>query len=104
MTRDGNRHLAEAAARAGAAMILMSVVGASSESPMELFRMKEAAEKHLRASGAPWTIVRSTAFLETWIDLMAQTADHPGWSWCSAGAKTESTSFRSTTLPRSLTA
>ena len=76
--RDGNRHLVEAAARAGATMILMSVVGASSESPMELFRMKEAAEKHLRASGAPWTIVRSTAFLETWIDLMAQTADRAG--------------------------
>jgi len=76
--RDGNRHLMEAAARAGATMILMSVVGASSESPMELFRMKAAAEKHLRASGAPWTIVRSTAFLETWIDLMAQTADRAG--------------------------
>jgi NADH dehydrogenase len=75
---DGNRHLVEAAARAGATMILISVVGASSESPMELFQMKEAAERRLRASGAPWTIVRSTAFLETWIDLIAQTTDRAG--------------------------
>jgi NADH dehydrogenase len=76
--RDGNRHLIDAAARAGAAVILVSVVGASAESPMELFRMKKAAEEHLRASGTPWTIVRSTAFLETWIDVIAQTKDRSG--------------------------
>jgi NADH dehydrogenase len=76
--RDGNRHLVDAAARAGAAVILMSVVGASAESPMELFRMKDAAEQYLRASATQWTIVRSTAFLETWIDLIAHTADRSG--------------------------
>jgi NADH dehydrogenase len=76
--RDGNRHLVDAAARAGATVILMSIVGASAESPMELFRMKAAAEQHLRASGTPWTIVRSTAFLETWMDLIAATADRAG--------------------------
>jgi uncharacterized protein YbjT (DUF2867 family) len=76
--RDGNRHLVDAAEQAGAAVILMSVVGAAPDSPMELFRMKESAERHLRASGAPWTIVRSTAFLEVWIDLIAQTADRAG--------------------------
>ena len=76
--RDGNRHLVDAAARAGATVILMSVVGASAESPMELFRMKDAAEQYLRASGTQWTIVRSTAFLETWIDLIADTADRAG--------------------------
>jgi NADH dehydrogenase len=76
--RDGNRHLVDAAARSGATVILMSVVGASAESPMELFRMKDAAEQYLRASGTQWTIVRSTAFLETWIDLIADTADRAG--------------------------
>ena len=76
--RDGNRHLVDAAARAGATVILMSVVGASAESPMELFRMKDAAEQYLRASGTQWTIVRSTAFLETWIELIAATADRAG--------------------------
>jgi uncharacterized protein YbjT (DUF2867 family) len=76
--RDGNCHLVDAAARAGATVILMSVVGASAESPMELFRMKDAAERYLRASGTQWTIVRSTAFLETWIELIAATADRAG--------------------------
>lgn len=76
--RDGNRHLVEAAARAGAAVILVSVVGASPDSPMELFRMKYAAEQHLRASGTPWTIVRGTAFLESWIEMISQTADGSG--------------------------
>jgi uncharacterized protein YbjT (DUF2867 family) len=76
--RNGNRHLVDAAARAGATVILVSVVGAAHDSPMELFRMKHAAEQHLRASGTAWTIVRSTAFLETWIELLAQTADRAG--------------------------
>ena len=76
--RDGNRHLIDAAVRAHATVILMSVVGAAPDHPMELFRMKDAAERHLRASAAPWTIVRSTAFLETWIDLMVQTTDRSG--------------------------
>ena len=76
--RDGNRHLVDAAARTGATVILLSVVGASADSPMELFRMKKAAEEHLRASGIPWTIVRATAFLETWIEVIAQTKDRSG--------------------------
>jgi uncharacterized protein YbjT (DUF2867 family) len=76
--RDGNRHLVDAAARAGATVILVSVVGAAPDSAMELFRMKYVAEQYLRASGAAWTIVRSTAFLESWIELISQTADRTG--------------------------
>jgi len=76
--RDGNRRLVDAAARQHATVILVSVVGAAPDSPMELFRMKYAAEQHLRTSGAAWTIVRSTAFLETWIEVLAQTADRAG--------------------------
>ena len=76
--RDGNRHLVDAAARTGATVILMSVVGAAADSPMELFRMKYAAEQHLRARGTSWTIVRSTAFLELWIALMSETMDRAG--------------------------
>jgi uncharacterized protein YbjT (DUF2867 family) len=76
--RDGNRHLVDAAARTGATVILMSVVGAAADSPMELFRMKYAAEQHLRARGTAWTIVRSTAFLEVWIALMRETMDRAG--------------------------
>lgn len=56
--RDGNANLVDAAAAAGADVVLMSVVGASPDHPMELFSAKYAAEQHLRASGARWTIVR----------------------------------------------
>jgi len=76
--RDGNRNLVTAAAAAKANVVLMSIVGASAEHPIELFRMKYAAEEHLRASGTPWTIVRATAFAEFWLDLLDQTAGGSG--------------------------
>ena len=76
--RDGNANLFAAAASAGAAVVLMSVVGASADSPMELFRMKHAAEQRLRAGGIPATIVRATAFLETWVGLLRHTAVRSG--------------------------
>jgi uncharacterized protein YbjT (DUF2867 family) len=76
--RDGNRHLIDAAAAAKAAVVLMSIVGASAEHPIELFRMKHAAEEHLRASHVPWTIVRATAFAEFWLDLLDRTAGRSG--------------------------
>jgi uncharacterized protein YbjT (DUF2867 family) len=74
----GNANLIDAAAASGAGVVLMSVVGASAGSPMELFRMKYAAEQYLRSSAVRWTIVRATAFLETWIGLLEQTASKSG--------------------------
>jgi uncharacterized protein YbjT (DUF2867 family) len=76
--RGGNRNLIDAAVAGDAAVVLMSIVGASAEHPIELFRMKQAAEEYLRASGAPWTIVRATAFAEFWLDLLDQTAGPSG--------------------------
>ena len=78
--RDGNHNLIDAAAAAvpHAAVILISTVGASPEHPLELFRMKWAAEEHLRASGLAWTIVRSNAFADTWIELLRQSAGTSG--------------------------
>jgi uncharacterized protein YbjT (DUF2867 family) len=76
--RDGNANLTNAAKAAGADLVLMSVVGAATDSPMELFRMKHAAEQHATASGVRTTIVRSTAFMELWIDLLRQTAARSG--------------------------
>jgi uncharacterized protein YbjT (DUF2867 family) len=70
--REGNANLVDAAAGAGADVVLMSVVGAAAGSGMELFRAKYAAEQHLRASGTPWTIVRATAFIELWAEIMAK--------------------------------
>ena len=76
--RDGNANLIEAAAAARVAFVLISVVGAAVDSPMELCRMKHAAEERLRASGLAWTIVRATPFLETWIKLLEQSVGNSG--------------------------
>ncbi len=70
--RAGNANLIDAAGQLGADVILMSVVGASEEHPMELFRAKHAAEQHLITSNARWTIVRATAFLELWDEIMTK--------------------------------
>jgi NADH dehydrogenase len=72
--RDGNIHLVEAAERAGAHVVMVSVVGASPESPMALMRAKYDAEQRLRASSCPWTIVRAEANAETWAQLIERTA------------------------------
>lgn len=74
----GNRSLFEAARAAGAEVVMVSVVGASADSPFDLFRAKYTAEQHLRDSRVPWTIVRSSAFLETWLDLLRGTAARSG--------------------------
>ncbi|MDQ2913594.1 MAG: SDR family oxidoreductase [Chloroflexota bacterium] len=70
--RDGNRNLIAAARSAGAEhFVLVSIAGASADSPMELFRMKYAAEQDLKRSGLSWTIVRPTSYMETWLGLIA---------------------------------
>ena len=76
--RDGNANLIDAARAVGADIVLMSVLGAAADSPMELFRMKYAAERYLQASGVPATIVRSAAFLETWVELLRKTTGRSG--------------------------
>jgi uncharacterized protein YbjT (DUF2867 family) len=75
--RQGNVNLIDAARDAGAEVVLMSVVGAAQSSPMELFRMKHAAEQYLQSSGARWTIVRATAFLELWISGVTRPCRRP---------------------------
>ena len=70
--RDGNAHLIDAAVGVDADVVLVSVVGARSDHPMELFRAKHQAEQHLLASGVSWTVVRPTAFVELWADIMAK--------------------------------
>jgi uncharacterized protein YbjT (DUF2867 family) len=68
--RQGNMHLIDAAAGVGAAVVLVSIVGATSDHAIDLFRAKYAAEQHLRQSSVAWTIVRATAFIETWATIM----------------------------------
>lgn len=76
--RDGNANIIDAAAATGADVVLMSMVGAAADSPADLFRMKHAAEERLRSSGLRWTVVRPTAYLETWITILEQTAARSG--------------------------
>jgi uncharacterized protein YbjT (DUF2867 family) len=66
-----NRRLAAAARVAGVEhVVLLSVAQAAADHPIPLFRAKWAAEEAVRASGVAWTIVRPTAYLETWLGLV----------------------------------
>jgi uncharacterized protein YbjT (DUF2867 family) len=69
----GNSNLIRAARTAGVEhFVLVSVHGASPDHPMELFRMKYRAEQELRESGLAWTIIRPTAFMETWATILGK--------------------------------
>ena len=71
--RDGNAGLIDAAVRAGVGhVVLVSIQGASTDHPIELFRMKAAAEAHLKASGLSWTIIGPTAYQETWLEIVGR--------------------------------
>ncbi|GGM83563.1 nucleotide-diphosphate-sugar epimerase [Terrabacter tumescens] len=80
--RNGNRNLVRAARETGADIVLVSIVGARDDHPIELFRMKAAAEAALveeaAAYGLGWTIVRATAFADMWLDLFRSTAGRSG--------------------------
>jgi uncharacterized protein YbjT (DUF2867 family) len=69
----GNSNLIQAARTAGVEhFVLVSVHGAAPDHPMELFRMKYRAEQGLRESGLSWTIIRPTAFMETWATILGK--------------------------------
>ena len=69
--RDGNRILIKAAREAGGEhMVLLSVWDASPDHPMDLMRMKHAAEEELKASGLAWTIIRPASYMELWCYLL----------------------------------
>ena len=69
--RDGNVGLIEAARRGGVTtFVMLSIHDAGPRHPIELFRDKWAAEEGLRASRLAWTIIRPTAYLESWLGLV----------------------------------
>lgn len=71
--RDGNINLIEAAEAAGVEhFVLLSIQGAAADHPMELFRMKAAVEQRLRSSRLSWTMVRPTAYQETWLEIVGR--------------------------------
>ncbi|HLX56044.1 MAG TPA: SDR family oxidoreductase [Ktedonobacteraceae bacterium] len=69
----GNRQLIDAAKAAGVKhFVFVSVRGASPDSPLEFFRIKYRTEEYLRASGLSFTILRPSAFMDLWIQLVGQ--------------------------------
>lgn len=67
----GNLNLINAATAARVKhFILVSIHGASSSHPMELYRAKFKAEERLRESRLDWTIVRPTVFMELWAGIV----------------------------------
>jgi len=71
--RDGNRHLILAARESAVEhFVFVSVKDASPDHPAELMRMKYAVEQDLKSSGLQWTIIRPTAYMETWCDVLGR--------------------------------
>ena len=69
----GNEALIQSAKAQGVErFILLSIHTATHDHPIELFRMKSRAEEALQASGVPWTIIRPTAYMETWAKLIGE--------------------------------
>ncbi|MEJ2596914.1 MAG: SDR family oxidoreductase [Anaerolineales bacterium] len=67
----GNRQLIDAAKAADVKhFIFVSIKGAGPQSPLALFRIKYAVEEYLRASGMHFTILRPTAYMDLWGQLI----------------------------------
>jgi uncharacterized protein YbjT (DUF2867 family) len=68
---EGNATLIAAAEKHGVErFILVSVLGASADHPMELARMKYRAEQRLVQSKIAWTILRPSPFTETFQEVL----------------------------------
>lgn len=70
---EGNRALIDAAKRAGVErFVFISAQGVRADHPVDFHRHKFATEEHLRASGMPYTILRPSAYMEIWGDLIGK--------------------------------
>jgi NADH dehydrogenase len=69
----GNRHLIDAARTAGVRRFMFTSARLpESYRAIDYFAAKFATEDYLRASGIPWTILRPSAFMETWAMLIGE--------------------------------
>jgi len=67
MDETGNRSLIETAQRSGVShFVYVSIYGAAQNHHVDFFRIKYAVEEFVRSSGISYTILRPTAFMETW--------------------------------------
>lgn len=53
-------------------LVFVSALWASPNHALEFFRIKHGSEEYLRRSGISYTILRATAFMETWTDVIGQ--------------------------------
>jgi len=68
---EGNRHLIDAAKRAGVGhFIFISALNADEDSPIDLPRSKALTEEYLRRSGVPYTILAANGILEVMLGLI----------------------------------
>lgn len=69
----GNRRLIDACRAAHVRhFVFTSVHDARANHPVDFFRTKCRVEEHLRGSGLSYTILRPTAFMEFWADLVGR--------------------------------
>lgn len=67
----GNQNLIQAAKAEGVQhFVLVSIIDASPDHPLPLWRMKYAAEQVLRTSGLTWTVIRGAAFMEWCVEFV----------------------------------
>ncbi len=68
---NGNRHLVDAAKQAGVKhLVFVSALIADPNSPVPFAAAKGKTEEYLRASGIPYTILASDAFMEVWLAMV----------------------------------
>lgn len=69
----GNRSLNEIAQRSGVShFVYVSIYGAAQNHPVDFFWIKYAVEEVIRSSGITYTILRPTAFMDTWCARIAE--------------------------------
>jgi uncharacterized protein YbjT (DUF2867 family) len=69
----GNRHLIDAARQAGVRQFVFTSGRLPAEfKAIDYFAAKARTEEYLRQSGVPFTILRPTAFMETWAQMLGE--------------------------------
>lgn len=69
----GNRHLIDSARAAGVHhFVFTSAHGAHPDHPVDFFRIKYEVEEYVKISDLSYTILRPSAFMETWAMIIGQ--------------------------------
>lgn len=58
--------------------VYISSASARADSPVEFFRLKFEVERLLRTSGLPYSILRPTHLMDTWVELLAESITKKG--------------------------